>query len=375
MLTSFTGPGHSLLECWNPLGKIGIITAFNFPNAVLGWNLAISMICGNTNIWKCASTVSLVTIATTKIIAKVLEANGLSGILCTVVGSGRTIGERLIQDARLNLISFTGSSEVGQHVSEVVHGRFGRTILELGGNNATVVMDDADEKLALQASLFGAVGTAGQRCTSLRRLFIHESLYDGFVEKLLKGYSTIPAGDPLDEKTLLGPVHNAAAVKEFEDGIAEIQKQGGKILCGGKRMEREGFFVEPTVVEINHDAPIVAQELFVPILYVMKFKTLEEAISYNNEVSQGLSSSIFTTNMQNVFKWVGPSGSDCGLVNVNVGTSGAEIGGAFGGEKATGGGRESGSDSWKQYMRRSTCTINYSKELPLAQGVSFDVSS
>lgn len=369
-------PGHVLLETWNPLGMVGIISAFNFPCAVFGWNLAISLIAGNVNVWKGASSTSLVTIACTKIVASVLEANGLSGAISSMVlGSGRTIGEKLINDSRLGLVSFTGSTAVGKRVSTIVHSRFGRTILELGGNNATIVMPDADMDMALRASLFGAVGTAGQRCTSLRRLYIHSSQYDDFVSKLVTAYGSIEPGSPLEDGTLLGPVHNAAAVKEYVDGIAEIKKQGGKILIGGEPyVEKPGFYVKPTIVEISADAPIVQTELFVPIMYVLKFDTLDEAIAANNAVPQGLSSSIFTTDMKNVFKWVGPAGSDCGLVNVNVGTSGAEIGGAFGGEKETGGGRESGSDSWKQYMRRSTCTINYSTDLPLAQGIEFGVS-
>merc|ERR1712137_575130 len=252
-------------------------------------------------------------------------------------------------------------------------GRFGRTILELGGNNATVVMPDSDLDLALRASLFGAVGTAGQRCTSLRRLYLHSSQYDDFVAKLVAAYKSIQPGSPLEEGTLLGPVHNASQVKEFTEGLEEIKKQGGKVLVGGEVYDKEGFYVQPTIIEIDPKAPIVQRELFVPILYVLKFDTLDEAIAANNSVPQGLSSSIFTTDMKNVFKWIGPSGSDTGLVNVNVGTSGAEIGGAFGGEKDTGGGRESGSDAWKQYMRRSTCTVNFSSELPLAQGISFGV--
>jgi aldehyde dehydrogenase family 7 protein A1 len=367
-------PGHMLLECWNPLGAVGIITAFNFPVAVLGWNLAISLVCGNCNIWKGASTTSLTTVATMRIIAEVLERNGVpAGVVTCVIGPGRTVGEQMLHDKRISLISFTGSSEIGQHVSEVVHRRFGRTILELGGNNASVVMPDCNLDLALRACVFGAVGTAGQRCTSLRRLLIHESVYDKFVASLVAAYKTIPSGDPLAAGTLLGPLHTKGAVKEYEEGLAEIAKQGGKILCGGNVKAGPGNFVEPTIVEITHDAPIVARELFVPIMHVIKFRELDEAIAWNNEVPQGLSSSIFTADMKNVFRWVGPSGSDTGIVNVNVGTSGAEIGGAFGGEKDTGGGRESGSDSWKQYMRRSTCTINYTDNLPLAQGVEFTV--
>jgi len=271
------------------------------------------------------------------------------------------------------MVSFTGSTSIGKRISEMVHKRFGSTILELGGNNACVIMDDANLELALKACTFAAVGTAGQRCTTLRRLILQEKIYDKVVASLVKAYSTIPMGDALDDGVLLGPLHSKDAVKEYEDGIAEILKQGGKILYGGKVVkERKGNFVLPTIVEIDWRAPIVKEELFVPILYVLKFKTLDEGILINNSVPQGLSSSLFTTNVQNAFKWSGPLGSDCGIVNVNIGPSGAEIGGAFGGEKETGGGRESGSDSWKQYMRRSTCTINFGNNLPLAQGVKFD---
>jgi len=365
-------PGHVLLENWNPLGLVGVITAFNFPCAVLGWNASISMICGNVQLWKGASTTSLITLACTKIIGDVLTKSGFNPAICsTIIGPGRTVGEQMIQDKRFGLISFTGSTEVGRRISSVVHSNFGRTILELGGNNAIIVAEDANIDLALRAILFSAVGTAGQRCTSLRRAIIHESHYENIKERLLKAYSTIKIGNPLDSATLMGPIHTPAAVKEYLEGLEEIKKQGGKIIYGGKRIEGEGNFVEPTIVEINHDAPIVKTELFVPIVYLIKFSKLDDAMAWNNEVPQGLSSSIFTNNQMNIFKWMGPTGSDCGIVNVNVGTSGAEIGGAFGGEKETGGGRESGSDSWKQYMRRSTCTINYSTSLPLAQGVEF----
>jgi len=281
----------------------------------------------------------------------------------------------MLHDARLPLISFTGSTEVGEHVSTSVHKRFGSAILELGGNNATIVMPDANLDLALRASVFGAVGTAGQRCTSLRRLILHASVYDAFVARLVKAYATIPVGDPLAPGTLMGPLHTAAAVKEFTEGIAEIKRQGGVVLTGGgvhaAAAATGGHFVQPTIVSIAPTAPIVRTELFVPILYV--FDTFDEAVALNNSVPQGLSSSLFTRDMGAVFKWVGPGGSDCGIVNVNCGTSGAEIGGAFGGHKATGSGTESGSDSWKQYCRRATCTINYSEGLPLAQGVKFDV--
>jgi len=329
-------------------------------------------VCGNCQIWKGASTTSLITVAVTKIIASVFERNGLPGGICSmVIGSGRTVGEQLIQDHRLSLISFTGSTSIGRHISEVVHSRFGRTILELGGNNAVIVMDDANIDLALPAVVFASIGTSGQRCTSIRRLFLHESVYDSFISRLTSVIKSVKIGDPLEKGVFMGPVHTPGAIKEYKEGLEEILKQGGKILYGGKVLEREGNFVEPTLIAINHDAPIVKTELFVPILYVMKFKTIDEAIAWNNEVPQGLSSSLFTNHQENVFRWTGPTGSDCGLVNVNVGTSGAEIGGAFGGEKETGGGREAGSDSWKQYMRRATCTINYSRALPLAQGLNF----
>lgn len=352
-----------MMEVWNPLGIIGVITAFNFPAAVCGWNASIAMICGDLIIWKGASTTSLVTVALGKLIAGVLKENGFNSVFTVCQGGGATIGEKFIHDKRLELVSFTGSTSIGQRISTEVHKRFGRTILELGGNNAAVIMDDADTDIALRACVFSAVGTAGQRCTTMRRIFVHESLYDSFKTRMVKAYETIKIGDPLDKENLMGPLHTKAAVKEYLDGLETIKSQGGNIIYGGKQIEMEGNYVMPTLVEIDHAAPIVKEELFVPITYLMKFKTFEEGVQYNNEVPQGLSSSLFTRNLQNYFRWVGPLGSDTGLVNCNIGTSGAEIGGAFGGEKETGGGRESGSDAWKQYMRRSTCTLNYSNEL------------
>jgi len=302
----------------------------------------------------------------------VLEANNIpGGVASMVVGPGRTIGELLLHDKRLSLISFTGSTAIGRRVATTVSGRFGRTILELGGNNALVVMDDADLKLAIRASLFGSVGTAGQRCTSTRRILVHEKVYDEFVSKFTTAYASVPIGDPLDPKTLMGPVHTKSAVAEYTEGIATVLKHGGKILYGGRVLERPGNFVEPTIVEISCDAACLQDELFLPIVYVMKITSLDHAIAVNNGVPQGLSSALFTSNQSAVFKWTGPLGSDCGIVNVNAGTSGAEIGGAFGGEKETGGGRESGSDAWKQYARRATCVINYSGTMPLAQGIKF----
>lgn len=368
-------PDHFMMERYNPLmGHVGIITAFNFPVAVYFWNLALSLVCGNTNLWKPSESVSLTALATTKIVHDVLEQNGYPGAIASlVIGSGKTVGEALINDPRVELVSFTGSTHVGRHVNQVVAKRFGKTILELGGNNAMIVMDDADLKLALRATLFSAVGTAGQRCTTLRRIYLHENIHDTFLNSLKAAYSTIKVGDPLQDGVLCGPLHTRQAVENFKQGIQDIHQQGGKIIVGGKVLSSmSGNFVEPTLVSINHDAPCVQKELFAPILYVIKIKSLDEAIVHNNNVPQGLSSSLFTKNQSAIFQWTGENGSDCGIVNVNIGPSGAEIGGAFGGEKETGGGRESGSDSWKKYMRRSTCTVNYGTALPLAQGIRFD---
>lgn len=369
-------PQHFMMERWSPLkGHVGIITAFNFPVAVAFWNAAISLVCGNTQILKGSDTTPLCSLALTNVIASVLERNKLSpAIASCIVGSGPTVGEAMINDKRVELVSFTGSTAVGRRVNEVVSKRFGKTILELGGNNATIIMDDADLDLALRAVAFSAVGTAGQRCTTLRRLMVHEKIHDEFVAKLLKVYRSIRIGDPLEANTLCGPLHTKQAVKNYEKTIAQIKTlKSAKILHGGNVLQRAGNFVEPTLVSISHEEEVVQHELFAPVLYVIKIKSLDEAIALNNSVPQGLASSLFTRNQQAVFKWTGALGSDCGIVNVNIGPSGAEIGGAFGGEKETGGGRESGSDSWKQYMRRSTCTVNHSNALPLAQGVSFDV--
>lgn len=366
---------HVILEQWNPLGIVGVISAFNFPNAVFGWNFCISFICGNCTVWKGASTVGLVTIATSKLIARVLERNQVPpGVLVTIVAPGRTVGNHLLHDKRINLVSFTGSTNVGRGVSEIVHKRFGSTILELGGNNAVIVCEDGNVDMALKAIVFAAIGTCGQRCTSIRRLYIHESKYEELKARLITAYKSLKIGDPLDPTSNCGPLHTKAAVKEYEEGLKVIQEQGGKIVYGGKRIEgkEDGNYIYPTLVEIDKHAKQVQEELFCPVLYLFKFSSVDEAIKLNNGVPQGLSSSIFTTNMQNVFRWIGPNGSDCGLVNVNVGTSGAEIGGAFGGEKETGGGRESGSDAWKQYMRRATCTVNFGNDLPLSQGIDFN---
>lgn len=363
---------HVMVETWHPLGAVAIITAFNFPCAVFGWNSAVSLICGNTQIFKGASSTSLVSVATQRIVTEVLDSHGLAAVATLCQGKGSEVGERMLNDKRIRLVSFTGSTPVGKRVAQTVGGRFGGTILELGGNNAVIVMDDANLDMALPTVMFAAAGTAGQRCTTLRRLVLHEKIYDEFLGRLKQGYSQLKPGDPLAPGTLLGPVHSMDSVKEFEEGIAEIKKQGGKIVCGGTRVEgREGFYVWPTLVESNKDMPIVRSELFVPITHVLKVKSLDEAIALNNDVPFGLSSSLLTQNMHSVFKWLGPEGSDCGIVNVNTSCSGAEIGGAFGGNKETGTGRESGSDAWKQYMRRGTCTVNFGHSVPLAQGVSF----
>ena len=363
-------PGHFMMEMWNPLGLVGCITAFNFPVAVAGWNAALALICGDLMVWKPAPTTNLCAIAVQKIINEVFDKFGFKSIH-TLCAGGIDVGSTMVNDKRLPLISFTGSTAVGRSIGVDVAKRFGRSILELGGNNAAIIMDDADLDLALKACVFACVGTAGQRCTTMRRIFLHESVYDKFIEKMIAAYKTIKSGNPLEEGVILGPLHTKAAVQMYQDGLAAIQKQGGKVLQGGKVIPGEGNYVEPTIVEIKHDAEIVRHEIFAPITYVMKFNSIDEAIQYNNEVPQGLTSTIFTKNLQNYFNWVGPAGSDCGIVNCNIGTSGAEIGGAFGGDKETGGGRESGSDSWKQYMRRSTCTVNYSNYLALAQGVQF----
>ncbi|KAJ1876680.1 Alpha-aminoadipic semialdehyde dehydrogenase [Coemansia sp. RSA 1722] len=365
--------GHAMLEVWNPIGTVGVISAFNFPVAVYGWNSAISLVCGNSVIWKGAPTTSLTSVAVTKILAEVLEANALPGALCALVCGGAETGEQLASDRRVDLLSFTGSTKVGREVALAVQTRFGRSLLELGGNNAVIVHADADIDLAVRAVLFAAVGTAGQRCTTARRLLLHDSIHDAFLERLVAAYAQIKVGDPLQPGVLCGPLHTRASIAAYEQGIADVVAQGGRILYGGKVLgDRPGNFVEPTVTSISHDAPVVQREIFAPILHTIRYTNLDEAIAWNNEVAQGLSSSLFTSSPEHIFRWIGPEGSDCGIVNVNIPTNGAEIGGAFGGEKETGGGRESGSTAWQQYMRRQTCTINFSGALPLAQGIKFE---
>ncbi|MCG8352314.1 MAG: aldehyde dehydrogenase family protein [Chloroflexales bacterium] len=367
-------PGHRMYEQWHPLGPIGIITAFNFPVAVWAWNAAIAAVCGNTMIWKPSPTTPLTAVAVQHIANRVMADHGLHGVFTLTIGDNQAIGERMINDPRLPLISFTGSVKVGRYVAETVARRLGRSILELGGNNAVIVAEDANLDLAMRATLFGAVGTAGQRCTTTRRLIAQKSIAGELTDRLVKAYRQVPIGNPLEDGVLMGPLVNAAAVDRMMAALDAARAQGGEILVGGKRLPEKGpHFVEPTIVKMPQQTPLVCDETFAPILYVMEYETLDEAIAIQNGVPQGLSSSIFTTNLLTAERFLSSAGSDCGLANVNIGTSGAEIGGAFGGEKETGGGRESGSDAWKAYMRRQTNTINWSTELPLAQGVQFDV--
>ncbi|MCU0304204.1 MAG: aldehyde dehydrogenase family protein [Thermoanaerobaculales bacterium] len=366
-------PRHRMYEQWHPLGVVGIISAFNFPVAVWSWNAALAAVCGDTMVWKPSSSTPLTAVAVQNICNTVMERHGLHGIFNLTIGPGSVVGERMINDPRVPLVSFTGSTGMGRHVSEACAKRFGRSILELGGNNAILVEPDANLDLALRAILFAAVGTAGQRCTSLRRLFLHSSIADEMVARLVKAYGSITIGDPLSSGILMGPLVNEGAIRDYEKALVKVREQGGEIICGGKRIDRPGFFVEPTIVRLSEQIPIACDETFAPILYVLTYDDLGEAIRVHNSVQQGLSSAVFTSSMYSAERFLSHEGSDCGIANVNIGTSGAEIGGAFGGEKETGGGREAGSDAWKTYMRRQTCTINWSTALPLAQGVSFDV--
>ncbi|MBX3738326.1 MAG: aldehyde dehydrogenase family protein [Candidatus Didemnitutus sp.] len=369
-------PGHHMRETWHPLGVVGIISAFNFPVAVWCWNSALAAACGDATIWKPSEKTPLTAIACIKIAEKVCRANGIDpAIFALVIGDGPSIGELMTNDRRVPLVSATGSTRMGKRVGEVVAKRFGRTILELGGNNAIIVAPSADLKLAKRAILFGAVGTAGQRCTTTRRIIVHESIKEEFVASLVAAYESLPIGSPLKSGTLVGPLVDALAVQAMQTAIAEAKKAGGKVLCGGGRLTGKeypgGNYVAPCIIEARNDWPVVQHETFAPILYVTSYRTLAEAIELQNGVPQGLSSAIFTTDLREAEEFLSARGSDCGIANVNIGTSGAEIGGAFGGEKETGGGRESGSDSWKAYMRRQTVTVNYSNALPLAQGIKF----
>ncbi|KAL5514869.1 hypothetical protein ACEPAG_2185 [Sanghuangporus baumii] len=382
--------GHSILEVPNPLGVVGVLSAFNFPIAVYGWNLTLSLAAGNATLWKPSPTTPLCSIAITKIVAEVLERNGMPGAVAGLVTGGKDVGEAITGSKEVDMVSFTGSEETGKKVANVVQSRFGKVLLELGGNNTTIVMPDADLSLAIPATFFGAVGTAGQRCTSTRRLYLHRSISAPVLSSLLRLYKTLKPGDPLDKKTLLGPLHTRSAVGMYETAVKRLRESGSEILVGGDVFESErlegplgrGNFVEPTIARplsasLSSTSDLTQTEaqdlwrteLFAPVLQVGVFDELEEAIEWNNAVPQGLSSSLWTRDVRNVGKWIGPRGSDCGIVNVNVGTSGAEIGAAFGGNKSTGWGRESGGDAWKQYVRWSACTINFSDSAPLAQGI------
>jgi aldehyde dehydrogenase (NAD+) len=366
-------PRHRMYEQWHPLGPVGIITAFNFPIAVWAWNAMIAAVCGDTMIWKPSRKTPLTAIAVQEICNRVMGAHGIRGVFNLVIGPDETIGEALINDRRVPLISATGSCRMGRHVGQAVARRLGRSLLELGGNNAILVADDADLDLALRAVVFGAVGTAGQRCTTTRRLFVHKKIAASFSDRLARAYRSVTIGDPLDPRILMGPLIDSQAVEQMMAALEQAVSEGGEILTGGKRITSKGCFVEPTIVKARADMKVVEQETFAPILYLMEFDNLEQAIEQHNAVGQGLSSAIFTNNLLAAEQFLSHAGSDCGIANVNIGTSGAEIGGAFGGEKDTGGGREAGSDSWKAYMRRQTTTINWGGELPLAQGVKFEV--
>jgi aldehyde dehydrogenase (NAD+) len=372
-------PDHRMYEQWHPLGPVGIITAFNFPAAVWSWNAMLCLIAGNTVIWKPSSKAPLTAIAIMKIMWEVLEKNNLPhGILNLVIGGRNEVGELLIQDRRIPLISATGSVRMGRHVAEKTAARLGRTLLELGGNNAIIVTAEADLDMAVRAILFGSVGTAGQRCTTTRRIIVQESVKEDLTTRLVKAYGQVTVGNPLTDGTLMGPLIDRDAVKAMRAALDQVNNQGGRILCGGQTLSGgiydAGTYVTPCICEARPDMPIVSEETFAPILYILGYTNLDQAIAYHNAVPQGLSSAIFTQNIREAETFLSARGSDCGIANVNIGTSGAEIGGAFGGEKDTGGGRESGSDAWKAYMRRQTCTINWSTELPLAQGIKFGIN-
>ena len=360
---------HRMYEQWHPLGIVGVITAFNFPVAVWSWNALIAAVCGDCVVWRPSSETPLCAIAVQKICNRVLDRHGLKGVFNLVIGKSSPIGEALIRDARVPLISFTGSTVVGRHVSEVVARRLGRSLLELGGNNGIIAMDDANPDLLLRAVLFGAIGTSGQRCTTTRRLFLQRGIAPRITKALLAAYRQVRIGDPLQESTVMGPLVNRRAVDDMTAGLETIRAQGGEILCGGRDMG--GCFVQPAIVCSRADMPVVREEIFAPILHIIEFDHLDHAIHWHNSVPQGLSSAMFTSSLISAETFLSHRGSDCGIANINIGTSGAEIGGAFGGEKDTGGGRESGSDAWKAYMRRQTNTINWSTSLPLAQGIQF----
>jgi aldehyde dehydrogenase (NAD+) len=364
-------PRHRMYEQWHPLGVVGVITAFNFPVAVWAWNAALAWVCGDVTVWKPSEKAPLTAIACQRIAHEVFSRNGFPEGVSSLLVGGAPIGERIAADRRIPLVSATGSVRMGRRVGGVVAGRLGRSLLELGGNNAVIVTANADLDLALRAIAFGALGTAGQRCTTTRRLIVHEKVYDELKRRLVKVYEQAPIGDPLDEKTLVGPLIDEAAVENVLKAIETVKAQGGKILCGGEKLK--GSYMKPAIAEVPPGLPLLREETFGPLLYLLKYRMLDEAIRIQNDVPQGLSSAIFTHDMLEAETFLSSGGSDCGIANVNLGTSGAEIGGAFGGEKDTGGGRESGSDAWKSYMRRQTNTINWSAELPLAQGIRFDL--
>ncbi len=369
-------PGHRMYEQWHPIGIVGVISAFNFPVAVWAWNSFIAAICGDITVWKPSPKTPLSAIASMKICNEALKKGGFPDIFFLFNDAGTELAQEFVDDKRVALVSFTGSTKVGRTVGERVARRMGRSLLELGGNNAIIVDETADLKLAIPAIVFGAVGTCGQRCTTTRRLIVHESIYDTVLEKLIAAYKQVEGkiGDPTDPANLVGPLNSSDGVDAFLDAIARAKQSGGKVEVGGEKIDGKGFFVKPAIVTgLGNNAEVVQHETFAPILYVMKYSDIDEAIEMQNAVPQGLSSAIFTTNLKRAEAFLAASGSDCGIANVNIGTSGAEIGGAFGGEKETGGGRESGSDAWKAYMRRQTNTINYSDALPLAQGIKFDL--
>jgi aldehyde dehydrogenase (NAD+) len=370
---------HRMYEQWHPLGIVGVISAFNFPVAVWAWNAMLAAVCGNVTLWKPSEKTPLTAIAVMNIVAEVIRANGLPEGIFTLVIGDRETGQRMAEDRRIPLVSATGSTRMGKAVSETVARRLGRSLLELGGNNAIIVSRHANLKLAIPAIVFGAVGTCGQRCTSTRRLLIDEAIYDSFVEKLLAAYASLKGriGHPLDAGTLIGPLVDAHAKQMMQHALERVQAEGGKLLFGGEALSGglydQGSYVVPAIVEAENHYAMVQEETFAPILYLLRYRTMEEAVRLHNAVPQGLSSAIFSENMKETEYFLSHLGSDCGIANVNIGTSGAEIGGAFGGEKETGGGRESGSDAWKAYMRRQTNTINWSDDLPLAQGIRFDL--
>lgn len=365
---------HRMIEQWHPYGIVGVITAFNFPVAVWAWNAFLAAICGNVTLWKPSTKVPLCAIAVHHICSAVLARNHCPDIFGLIIPQSHDIAQKMVDDTRVPLISFTGSTEVGKSITTTVASRLGRTILEMGGNNAIIIDPTADLNLAIPAVVFGAVGTAGQRCTTTRRIIVHHSIHDDLVSKLKHAYQQIRIGDPLNERNLMGPLIDQDAVMLFKRAIKEAKALGGDVVYGGEILPGEGFFVEPTIITgLSNDCALVQRETFVPILYIIGYETLEEAVAYNNQVPQGLSSALFTRDLLAAEYFLSAIGSDCGLANINIGTSGAEIGGAFGGEKDTGGGRESGSDAWKGYMRRQTNTINWSNEMPLAQGIQFNL--